>query len=224
MPQIAPAIRGKVSKKDDFDLNKMYQLPYEFGNSFYSYQYGPSYNIVLNSFANFEPGSIQYKWLINELKQKIDRRVTPWLTVTTHCPMYNTFSKHQGDPQPINLKRYIEPLMVRFRVNFVLSGHIHAYMRTKPVVNGTVTASGPIHIILGNGGRQVNAPYQQNDAEVWVARRDHTTYGYGVIDFLNATVARYQWVHTGHNEQGDEGNKPSTALSDSFLIFNQYFL
>jgi len=90
-----------------------------------------------------------------------------------HCPIYNTFSFHQGDPQPINERRYLEPLFVQHRVNFILSGHLHAYMRSKPVINGTLDNRGPVHIIIGMSGRQANAPYKNADPEEWVAVRDH---------------------------------------------------
>ena len=173
MPQLAPAVIGRVSKPRDIDLNLMYQLPYDYGNSYYSFVHGSSYNIVLNSFADFEPGSRQYTWLVDELNRKVNRSVTPWVTIMIHCPLYNTFSFHQGDPQPINARRYLEPLFVQHRVNFVLSGHLHAYMRSKPVIDGAVDRRGPVHIIIGMSGRQANAPYMNADPEEWVAVRDH---------------------------------------------------
>ena len=48
MPQVAPATIGKVTKSQDIDLNHMYQLPYDYGNSFYSFTLEPCYNFVLN--------------------------------------------------------------------------------------------------------------------------------------------------------------------------------
>jgi len=175
MPQVAPAILGQVSKPHDTDLNLMYKLPYDFGNSYYSYIYGPSHNIVLNSYADFEPNSRQYNWMVNELK-KVNRSITPWLVVLMHCPIYNTFTFHQNDPQAINAQRYLEPLFVQYRVNIVLSGHLHAYMRSKPVVNMTLDHTGPVHIIVGMSGRQANIPYKNEVPEDWVAFRDHQWY------------------------------------------------
>jgi predicted phosphodiesterase len=173
MPQLAPAMLGRVSKPRDTDLNLMYKLPYDYGNSYYSFIYGSSHNIVLNSYTDFEPNSRQYKWLVDELTMKVNRTMTPWLVVMMHCPMYNTFSFHQGDPQPLNARRYLEPLFVQHRVNVVLSGHLHAYMRSKPVINETVGPTGPVHIIVGMSGRQANIPYKNAVPEEWVAVRDH---------------------------------------------------
>jgi len=227
MPQIAPAIIGKATKKQDVNLNAMYQLPYDYGNSFYSYTYGMTHNIVLNSYADFEPGSNQYKWLVNDLNS-INRDITPWVAVVVHCPIYNTFSLHQRDPPPVAMKKYLEPLFVKHRVNFVLSGHLHAYMRTKNVVNNAYTPTGPIHIILGNGGKRAKiVPFRNEIPEEWVAIRDHTTYGYGTIEYLNATMALYEWIQTGHNSPEDHGenflNVPKN-IRDLVYIENQNYL
>lgn len=226
MPQVQSAILGSVTKKQDVDLNKMYQLPYDFGNSFYAYTRGMVHTIVLNSFADFEPNSKQYSWLLKEL-QGIDRKKTPWLVISFHCPIYNTFSLHSKDPQPINMKLYLEPLFVKYRVSFILSGHIHAYSRSHPVAYGKVNPIGPIHIVLGNGGRQTNAPFRSDVPEEWVTIRDHTTYGYGLLKFINSTVARYEWIQTGHNRPDEKGknflNVPEN-MTDMVYVKNQIYL
>lgn len=181
----------------------------------------------MNAFADFEPGSKQFQWLQNELRTHVSRDVTPWLTVTVHCPLYSTFSQHHNDPQLVNLKKYLEPLFVKYKVNFVLSGHLHAYMRTTNVAFNKIHKDGPIHLVLGNGGRQANAPFLNPDPEEWVGMRDHTTYGYGFIEFLNFTTARYEWIQTGHNKPCDRGKNfldASENLTDSMYFQNIYFL
>lgn len=224
MPHVAPAIRGKAVKKHDFDLNLMYQLPYDYGNSYYAYQYGPSYNIALNAFANFEPGSVQYQWFETELRN-VNRESSPWLVVIVHCPMYNTFRFHKTDPQPRNLQLYLEPLLVQYRVNFVLSGHLHGYSRSYPIAYHQKLNTGPIHFVLGNGGRTINAPFQNQVKEDWVAVRDHTTYGFGIIEYLNATTAKYEWIHSGFNapEETEFQDIPAN-FTDLMYIDNQWYL
>lgn len=173
----------------------------------------------MNAFADFEPGSKQYGWLLNELRA-VDRDITPWLTVTVHCPLYTTFKQHHNDPQLVNLKRFVEPLFVVYKVNFVISGHLHGYSRTKPVAFNNVTKSGPIHLILGNGGRQANAPFLQPEPEEWIAMRDHTTYGFGIIEYINMTTARYEWCQTGHNNV----ENISENVTDIVYLRNQYYV
>jgi len=218
MPQLGKAQIGRATMKSDFDLNKMYKLQYDYGNSYYSFSYGPSHNIVLNAFADFTPSSRQYKWLVSELRD-INRGSSPWLTITVHCPMYNTFLQHSNDPQPVNLKLFLEPLFVKYKVNFIFSGHLHAYMRTKQVAFDVVTEGGPIHLIVGDSGRQANAPFLKDEPEEWVHIRDHRTYGWSSIEFLNATTAKYEWVQTGHNKESETPNN----VSDVAFIYNQYY-
>lgn len=224
MPHVKAAEKGKATKKKDYDLNKMYQLPYEYGNSYYSFVFGPSFNIALNAFADFEPGSTQYQWLLKEL-QNVDRSITPWLVVFVHCPLYNTFSFHRDDPQPRKLKEYLEPIFVEYSVNFVFSGHLHGYSRSYNIANDTLTSRGPIHFVLGNGGRTLNAPFHEKEKENWVAVRDHTTYGFGVMEYMNATMAKYEWIHSGWNapEESDFDDIPAN-FTDLMYFPNQYMV
>lgn len=251
MPHVKPPVIGRVTKEQDIDLNRMYQLPYDFGNSFYSYENGLVHNIVLNSFADFEPGSNQYKWIVHDL-ENVNRDVHPWILVLVrdehatcccsihepltnrcitflqqvHCPIYNTFAKHRTDPQPVMMKRYLEPLFIKHKVNFVVSGHVHAYFRSKKVSNDALDKKGPMYIVVGNGGRQANAPFYNIVAEDWVAKRDHTTYGYGTIEFLSPEIAMYEWVQTGHNGPNDSGeNFPYVPnnMTDIVYVNNQLY-
>ena len=82
----------------------------------------------------------------------MNRTITPWVTVTMHSPMYNTFSTHQDDPQNEPTKNYLEPLFLKYKVNLVFSGHVHGYQRTFPTAYDRRDAQGPVYIIGGNGG------------------------------------------------------------------------
>ena len=62
---------------------------------------------------------------------------------------------------------------------------------------------------------------------MWVAKRDHTTYGYGTIDFISPKVALYEWVQTGHNSPEDRGQNfldVPTDLTDIVHVENQIYL
>ena len=125
------------------------------------------------------------------------------------------------------MKKFLEPLFIEHNVNFVISGHLHAYSRSFPVANDKLNPKGPIHIVLGNGGRQANAPFNNDIPEEWVAKRDHTTYGYGTIDFISPRRASYEWVQTGHNGVDDKGNnflEIPENLTDIVYVDNQYYL
>jgi hypothetical protein len=143
-----------------------------------------------------EPGSTQYQWLLEELKS-VDREQTPWLLVTIHVPIYNTFDAHRHDAQIIAAKEHLESLFVEYKVNLVINGHIHAYQRTKTVADETVTPTGPMHVIVGAGGRQCKGSFMSEEPEPWIAVRDATSYGYGTLELYNKTHARWEWKPTG---------------------------
>ena len=124
----------------------------------------------------------------------VDRTITPWLLVTLHVPIYNTFAFHHRDPQIVAAKEHIEPLLVLYQVNMVFTGHIHAYQRTTNVAMDKVDPSGPIHITVGAGGRQCDAPFRNATAEEWIVTRDASYYGYGLFNIYNKTHAEWRWI------------------------------
>ena len=116
-------------------------------------------------------------------------------------------------------------------VNLVLTGHIHAYLRTKPVRFGQVHPHGPRHITVGAGGRKCEAPFRNATAEDFVQVRDATKYGYGMLHIFNKTTAAWDWIHTGEADERDynelwqsEEQLPPGPSTDRAFFENQYFL
>ena len=79
----------------------------------------------------------------------------------------------------------------------VFNGHVHAYLRTKNVAFGKEQKDGPVHIVVGAGGRAAQAEFVNEIPEEYVAVRDATWYGYGMVEVCNQTHIRWDWVHTG---------------------------
>jgi hypothetical protein len=93
--------------------------------------------------------------------------------------------------------------MVKYSVNVVFSGHIHAHMRTTAVAFGKPTSTGPIHLTVGASGRQCClTPFLSDTPEPWVAFRDGTHYGYGQFSIYNQTHAEWQWIPTSSSLGG----------------------
>ena len=44
------------------------------------------------------------------------------------------------------------PIFIKYRVDVVFAGHVHAYERNAGVECGEASATGPMYITLGNGG------------------------------------------------------------------------
>ena len=71
--------------------------------------------------------SPQYIWLKKELK-KVDREKTPWLIVLMHVPLYNSNKAHFMEGE--SMRSVFEKYFVKFNVDLVFAGHVHAYERS----------------------------------------------------------------------------------------------
>jgi len=228
MPRVRKPDLGVHTQTIIDPVNAPYPLPYEFGNAYYSFTYGPAHIIMISSYSSVEPDSMQYRWMESELKN-VDRSVTPWVLAVMHVPIYNAFAIHQHDTQVEAAKQQLEPLFVKYSVNVVFSGHVHAYLRTCPVAFGQVDPKGPLYITVGDSGEGVKGPFKNIEPEPWVELRDGSMFGYGAFRIENSTTAIWNWTATGqgryHNRAwGYHQALPPGPESDSAIVQNQYFL
>jgi len=121
------------------------------GNGYYfSFDYGNSHFIVLDPhrpyFTDIPPDSEQGRWLVGDLESERSRRAT-FRFVFIHEPPYS--EKWEGiyyDGEPA-LREHLVPLLERYDVTVVFSGHAHDYERgRRPEDNG------PYYIVTGGGG------------------------------------------------------------------------
>eukprot|EP01117_Protostelium_nocturnum_P019934 TRINITY_DN8769_c0_g1_i2.p1 TRINITY_DN8769_c0_g1~~TRINITY_DN8769_c0_g1_i2.p1 ORF type:complete len:565 (+),score=96.74 TRINITY_DN8769_c0_g1_i2:238-1932(+) len=124
---------------------KRFLMPIEQSTHWYSFNYGPVHIIAFSTEHNFTVGSKQYKWMVKDLAS-VDRKVTPWLVVAGHRPMY-AVGYHPG-----SLLTDIEPLFDRYNVNVALWGHVHNYERTCPMSKGECKNKKTTHVVIGMGG------------------------------------------------------------------------
>ena len=69
----------------------------------------------------------QYTWLDKELP-KVNRTETPWLIVLLHSPWYNSNNYHFMEGE--SMRVMFESWFVKYKVDIVLAGHVHAYERS----------------------------------------------------------------------------------------------
>ncbi len=107
--------------------------------AFYSYNYGNIHFVSLDSYG-WETGStrlydtlgLQAVWL----KQDLAANTRPWTVVYFHHPPYSKGSHNSDiDPEEINMRQKIVPILERYKVDLVLSGHSHIYERSF-LING----------------------------------------------------------------------------------------
>jgi len=149
---------------------------------YYSFNYSVFHIVMLSSYDPYNATSRQYKWLELDLEvASKDRAKHPWIIVGVHSPMYSSNSGHGGGDTTFRLA--VEPLLVKFGVDIVLTGHDHGYERTYPVVDNTVYDSAgtlyhspraPIHILVGTAGASLDDWLAQ---PAWSAHRE-ASFGY----------------------------------------------
>lgn len=83
--------------------------------------------------------SAQVNWLESSLRDSKAK----WKIAVFHHPIYSSGKKHGS---ALGLRNHIEPLLTRYGVSVVFSGHDHIYERTKP-------QQGIQYFVTGAGGK-----------------------------------------------------------------------
>ena len=121
--------------------NAIFDLP---DKDFYSVEYGNTYVAVINCNANIEAAA---KWLVEDAA-KSD---CTWKVLTLHQPPYYTNPKGSSDPY----NKVIPAAAEAAGIDFVFSGHDHAYARTEPISAGAVDEkNGVVYFICGDLGEK----------------------------------------------------------------------
>ncbi|MFN0190222.1 MAG: metallophosphoesterase [Bacteroidia bacterium] len=95
---------------------------------YYSYNWGNVHFIALDSYGALNhSGSQMYQWLLNDLQLN----TTKWIIAYWHHPPFSK-GTHNSDTEieMIDMRENIVPLLERFGVDLVLTGHSHTYERS----------------------------------------------------------------------------------------------
>ena len=129
---------------------------------------------------------------------------------------------------PTHLSPQIEPLLRQYKVDILVSGHLHNYERSWPNFNGTVTAksysdpTAPISIIVGGSGDSEGLTYDFHfPIQEWSAYHA-AELGYGRLLFLSPQNAVFQYVQSITGQILDEINitrsAPLYAAGDAVVV------
>ncbi|EOY14888.1 Purple acid phosphatase 10 isoform 2 [Theobroma cacao] len=203
-----------------------YYVPYESSHStsplWYSIKRASAYVIVLSSYSAYGKSTPQYKWLSDELP-KVDRSETPWLILLMHCPIYNSNSHHYMEGE--SMRVVYESWFVKYKVDVVFAGHVHAYERSKRVsniayniVNGMCTPvndqSAPVYITIGDGGNHDGPAIGMVEPQPSFSAYREASFGHGIFDVKNRTHACFSW----HRNQDGRATE-----ADSLWFHNRYW-
>ncbi|GAB4837869.1 prolyl aminopeptidase [Ancistrocladus abbreviatus] len=203
-----------------------YTTPYKASNStepfWYSIKRGPAYIIVLASYSAYGKYTPQFKWLEAEFP-KVNRSETPWLIVLMHAPWYNSYNYHYMEGETMRVM--YEPWFVKYKVDVVFAGHVHAYERSKRVsnieyniVNGICKPiddqSAPVYITIGDGGNLEGLATNMSEPQPYYSAFREASFGHAILDIKNRTHAFYAWHR---NQDG------YVVEADKMWFFNRYW-
>ena len=202
-------------------LNR-YPMPHRSSGSpsglWWSRDIGPAHVVSLCSYAATSVGSPQYDWLYEDLNA-VNRSLTPWLIVMMHAPWYSSNSNHWEEADLS--RRDFEPLLVEHGVDLVISGHVHAYERTFPMVNFLPHKCGPMYVNVGDAGNHEGAalPYREPQP-MWSAFREGS-FGIGMLELVNASHAYFHWNRTACESATSPDHISFNATCESILASGQ---
>ena len=126
---------------------------------YYSFNYGSVHVVALpERYVNMKPNSEFRRWLAEDLRAACRNPAIRWRIAFNHRPFYSTGRRHGSDWTYQNL---VAPVLERYRVDLVFSGHEHTYERSlqlrdgKPVTRQLSSwrkGAGTAYIVTGGGG------------------------------------------------------------------------
>eukprot|EP00644_Phytophthora_capsici_P009442 jgi/Phyca11/106993/e_gw1.13.285.1 len=180
-------------------------------NMWYSYEYASAHFTSISSETDYPnaPSNAYYtnrvyggfgnqlKWLEEDLKAaEANREQVPWVIVGMHRPMYTIRSCEadgvpNNDYEALNVQEAFEELFIKYKVDLVLQGHVHAYERHFPTRNGSVVMEGvsndaktyknpqaPVYVVTGvAGGPEGFFQFKNPPSPDWLVLMDNTHYG-----------------------------------------------
>ncbi|KAK4576180.1 hypothetical protein RGQ29_026929 [Quercus rubra] len=206
--------------KDGFEsYNARWKMPFEesgsSSNLYYSFEVAGVHVIMLGSYTDYDEQSDQFSWLKADLS-KVDRTKTPWLLVLFHVPWYNSNKAHKGEGD--GMMAAMESLLYAASVDMVLSGHVHAYERSKRVNNGRPDPCGAVHITIGDGGNREGLAHGYiNPQPEWSVFRE-ASFGHGELKIVNSTHAFWSWHRNDDDEPVRSDQVWITSLVNSGCI------
>jgi len=172
----------------------------------YSFEYGCIHFLLMSTEHNYQPGSVQYQFIENDLKT-VDRHKTPWLIMSGHRPMYIDSTGTQGPESDqagaTLLRSSLEELLLKYKVDLAFWGHHHSYQRSCPVYQQVCQPEGtaPVHVVIGMAGMGLSQNLESTPPS-WLIYVDDDNYGYTTLR-ANSTQIHFQYF-TNSNDLHDE--------------------
>ncbi|HVE36635.1 MAG TPA: metallophosphoesterase [Nitrososphaeraceae archaeon] len=174
-------------------LANAYLNHYGLSKQFYSFDIKNVHVLTMATEVEFKPGSEQYNFVVNDLRNSANNPNIKWIIVTMHNPVYTSpngcsDSSCESDEE---LSESYHPLFDKYGVDIVLQAHVRNYQRSFPLEfnqespsNPTVTSTskaeyknpnGAIFAIVGTGGGELK--HELEGASPFMAFQQDTKFG-----------------------------------------------
>ena len=199
-----------------------YEKAFDFSKPYGSFDYRHVHFLTIASESQYQAGSAQYNFIIEDLKKASENKDIDWIIVTSYGPFYSSPTTHKAEK---DLRDIYHPIFEKYGVDLVLQAHNHNYQRTypisynsagdssNPIVSNQVTTGyngdtkGAIFAVVGTGGESF---YPLASQAPYVATQFDGKFGFLNIDISNGNP-HTKLTGTFYDNKGGE-------VADQFTI------
>ena len=193
-------VRMPVAYLHMFSLPKV--TPEKYQNQYYSYDYGDVHFVVLNTQLT-EMTTFQPEMLADEIawfKQDMANTNKKWKVVLMHKDVLQYAFESRPQPRSEGISEegnVFMPLFDQYKVDVVLTAHLHTYRNRGHIENFQRSDSGPLYIITGVAGN-VRYPglWRQHALDITVAPQPETD-NYMVMEAREGTLRFQSFLPSG---------------------------
>jgi acid phosphatase type 7 len=127
--------------------------------NFYSFDWGPAEVFSLDSNDALQQVDEGRNPMADWFAARLNASRKFWRVAFFHHPPYAK-GPNADDPLSALTRKHLTPILDRYRVPVVFSGHEHSYQRTKPVRGGQPAANGTVYFTSGGGGAHLYPVYE----------------------------------------------------------------
>jgi hypothetical protein len=132
---------GYHDVQDGQTKTNQYLKSFGLEKQFYSYDYNNVHFLVMAAESDFEKGSEQYNFVLDDLKKASEDKDVNWIIVSSYGPLYTSPSEHKAYS---SIRDLYHPIFEKYGVDLVLGGHNHNYQRTYPITYNPADSSEPL--------------------------------------------------------------------------------
>ncbi|ETI39090.1 hypothetical protein F443_15286 [Phytophthora nicotianae P1569] len=217
--------------------NTRFKMPYEESggtlNMWHSFDHGPIHFTSVSSESDYPdaPANVftawtdngnfgdQLSWIEADLKKaEANRANVPWIFVGMHRPIYSVLNSENDVPidHTAKIQAAFEDLLLKYKVDVVLTGHKHYYERHLPIANNKAILDGvskdykvydnpqaPVHILTGGAGQSEGLSFSPTHTASWNAVSDYEHFGYSMLK-ANRTTLVWEYILSSGQTVQDE--------------------